>query len=629
MLRVVAAFAILGVLLVMLIRSDWSSGDAVSVSGDRPDTALRDEPGTEPELAAELTAVREEAAETPVPTELETAPVDSPAPGCFFGKVVAGESGDPIRGARLLPGPNFWYGDAEPVAVSDAAGDFELPLRPHLDQTMTVMAEGRGPGLLFVDGEHGSQESRSVIALQQGAVLSGRILDRPGSHRALKVRLQTDGYRLFRRPRFGEADPTWVSAVESDGSFRIEGLPPNVPLWATAHSGREQVLRLPTEVVLAPAEHREVVWRLGTGASVSGLALRASDGQPEQDLEIWLAPFSVTGGSYFESHERGVQKTRSDWEGRFSFEGLAVGEWAVGPAPEGLSFDEQAGSNAAAPMPTRFEIGALMSMVEVVLAVHRGLFITGRVLDPAGQPASDVDVDAHGPEGGGWSDGRSGKDGVFRVGPLVPSLYSLGAGLGSDKYASSDRVQARSGETGVVLRLKRGAGISVQVIDALTGQGTLSSIALQGVEPRGYMAGSTDQEGRLDFNAVEPGRHHLIGQTDDGRIGLLKDIIIQAGSSVEDLKLMVWAGGQVTVCYDGPHKWAHYSAIFDGVTIALDGLQNGAEASFPAPAGALAIELTAFDRTSGILPPPILFERSEKVHVQVGETTRVVFQVDE
>jgi hypothetical protein len=93
--------------------------------------------------------------------------------------------------------------------------------------------------------------------------------------------------------------------------------------------------------------------------------------------------------------------------------------------------------------------------------------------------------------------------------------------------------------------------------------------------------------------------------------------------------LLVRAGGTVRVGYKGPLEWASYRAISDGVSIGLDGLQNGTEATFVAPAGPLEVQLIGYDRKSGTLPPPILFERSRDVHVRFGETTTVTFEIEE
>jgi hypothetical protein len=63
----------------------------------------------------------------------------------------------------------------------------------------------------------------------------------------------------------------------------------------------------------------------------------------------------------------------------------------------------------------------------------------------------------------------SGEQGLFRLGPLVPATFSLVAGRSSSRFAKSDSAEAWSGQTDVILRLKRAASISGMVIDALTG----------------------------------------------------------------------------------------------------------------------------------------------------------------
>ncbi|MFH0944498.1 MAG: carboxypeptidase-like regulatory domain-containing protein [Planctomycetota bacterium] len=346
----------------------------------------------------------------------------------------------------------------------------------------------------------------------------------------------------------------WTGNVGPEGTFEIGGLPPHVPLEVTVRSDREDLLCLPSRLSLQPGEHHVVEWIIGAGAILSGLAVNAADGHPESDLEIWLLPGAETLDLYFRGYEQGARKTRSDWQGRFRFTGLSLGEWAVGPGPREPAPDEASIEKEAAPAVTRFEVADGESTVEVIVEVYRGFYITGLVLDPDGQPAPDVSVHGYDPQGGGTRYSRCEKDGRFQFGPVVPALYSLCAGETSSGFARSDFVEARSGQAGVVLKLRRGASIWGQVKDALTGSGESGWIWLQGVEPWGYEGMNTKPDGRFAFTSVEPGRHHLIARTDDGRVGYLKNIVVGVDSPAAELELLVGQGGRVRVHYDGPSE---------------------------------------------------------------------------
>jgi len=499
--------------------------------------------------------------------------------------------------------------------------------KPDPDVEEAVRVEIRDPASFAVDDSHDSSMKPSTTAPQQAAVLSGWIRDRSGARGPLRVCLSANERPGWLRHVKAELPP-WVGEVRPDGWFRIEDLPAHFPLAVTIRAGREQLLRRSSALILRPGEHREVEWQVGAGGILSGVAVNGVDGHPESDLEIWLAP-AESSYFYFEPRERDVRKTRSDWEGRFTFHALDPGEWAVGPAPEDPTGRTRSRDDAVAPAVTRVEILDETSDVEVVVRVHRGHYISGRVIDPEGQPAPGEHVEAHAPGGGGYLSCESGEEGLFRLGPLVPATFSLVAGRMFSRFAKSDSVEAWSGQTDVILRLKTAASISGMVIDALTGRPAPGWIYLQGVGPLDYRSMNTKGDGTFALTGVEPGLHHLIAKSEAGRIGFLKDIVVKSGESVEDLELFVRAGGTVRVGYKGPLEWGELKAISDGLTIQWDGIRNGTEETFVAPAGPLEVQLIGYDRKSGTLPPPILFERSRDVHVRFGETMTVTFEIEE
>jgi len=624
MWKIVAALVLLGALALMLLRPE-------AVTGGRSDPGDRRNSESSESMDAPVSSAAPEPKDAEEVIAPERVRVAIHGSGKFHGRVVASEDALPIAGAQVFAGDDALQSHRKPIVTTDPAGEFDVPMDRYLKQLLTVTAEGRGPALFSVDDQHDSPDKRSTITLHPEAVLSGWIRNRSRSQDPLRVFLAVDTQQL--RPpswnyKLGKL-PVWVGEVMPDESFRMDGLPPDVLLQVTVRAGQEQLLSLPTSMGLQPGEHRQVEWQIGSGAILSGLAGNAADGQPENDLEIWLAPGAETHGFYFQPWERDVRKTRSDWQGRFKFHGLDPGEWAVGPAPEGSTRDAPSGPKAAAPAVTRVEIPDETSDGEVVVRVHRGHYISGRVIDPEGEPAPNEPVAASARESGGYLSCQSDEEGLFRLGPLVPATFSLVAGWTSRRFAKSDRVEAWSGQTDVILRLKRAASISGTVIDALTGDPAPGWICLQGVEPLGYSGRNTERDGSFELTAVEPGLHHLIAKSEAGRIGFLKDLVVRSGESVADLELLVRAGGTVRVGYKGPLEWANYRAISDGVSIGLDGLQNGTEATFVAPAGPLEVQLIGSDRKSGTLPPPILFERSRNVHVRFGETTTVTFEIEE
>ena len=544
----------------------------------------------------------------------------------LFGRVVAGKDGSAIAGARIYADTSPWNRTTEPAAVTDSLGQFFLPRKHYENQALTFTAAGFGPAMAKINRQHTTPSRAFEIGLEVEAVLSGRVHDSNRGLRAVRVSLETESYELG-VPAEGEC--RWISSVGPDGTFRLAGLPPHVFFRAAIYWKAEPVWHAPAELVLGAGEHRVVEWWLDGGATLLGTAIDTSDGQPARALDLWLLPCSEVRGNRFAGRERDPRRATTDADGAFVFSGLIPGEWAVGPAPAKRRFGLLPDTGAVVPTITRVTIADPSSATEVVLRVEQGEYIEGLVLDPDGQPAAEVVVSAAGLDGGGWVDSESIATGAFRVGPLVPGVYTLRAGEYFSRQAPSDPIDVRSGATGVVLKLKPGGVISGQVVDALTGSGLQSKIGLGQIEFGSTTWTLTEADGSFKFNGKEVGQYQLIASTEDGRIGMLQTAVSTIGASVEGLKVGVSPGGAVRVRYRGPWATASFMAFSGGVNLYRGTLRNSETKTFTAPAGMLTLELLRFDREAGIYPPPRQTEQSKEIMVRQGQTTSVEFEVDD
>src|SRR6185295_20276367 len=95
------------------------------------------------------------------------------------------------------------------------------------------------------------------------------------------------------------------------------------------------------------------------------------------------------------------------------------GKWLLGPAAERQDWDPP-DPQGLAPLAQVVEVLEGTPQQEVLVAVQRGLYIRGRVLDPDGKPAAKIFVMGNA-EVATWPlQTESGEDGAFALGPLVP-----------------------------------------------------------------------------------------------------------------------------------------------------------------------------------------------------------------
>lgn len=210
------------------------------------------------------------------------------------------------------------------------------------------------------------------------------------------------------------------------------------------------------------------------------------------------------------------------------------GEWAPSPP-------QQLAGPSAKPVQLRMGAGAL---------------VTGKVVDPAGQPINNARVALD----GGQFDGPavqtpnsqtvfSQADGTFSLGPLRPGLLDLRAETAGKPPGSAKGVRATSGATasGVVIVLTAGATVKGRVTQKANGQPvagarvTLLDGGLGGDGP----AGVTDADGRYAVAGVSAGLHTLRVDHPEFRAELASGVQVPpAGEVTRDVALAPKVAGE-------------------------------------------------------------------------------------
>jgi len=367
-----------------------------------------------------------------------------PAPR--YGRVIDAQTGRPLSVAYVAHGDGAWKGDVVPdqaIVRCDGNGCFALSLvAPGAFDRETKVAvatgfERFGVLIAVADGyERHAFDPKQLsddpgapteIAVARGATLLARVVDRRG---VPQFDVDIDLIATLH-------GRLWICAATDElGEVRFVGLPPDVAFEVTLRPRRGPRLRPwsdPKPLKLAPGEERKQEWQLGGGATVRGRALD-QHGRVVANRELVLTQKpggrgeSAAARVYLDGNEtvRLALATVSDDEGRFEFNEVAEGSWWLGPARFFKSPGERVDPQGVAAVAQRIAVAADAAIVDVDLALHRGLFVGGKVVDATGKPAqATVRATASGAGFEGVIGASSGEDGAFQIGPLEPGNYSL------------------------------------------------------------------------------------------------------------------------------------------------------------------------------------------------------------
>lgn len=519
--------------------------------------------------------------------------------GVFRGRVVDAESGAPIPGIAVhvehRSGRSFGGGAAplptrgEPAATTDLDGRFEVPHRSWARVVATFSGPGWSPQRAQLKLEGGPREA-FVMRLRRSGRIEGLVIaDDPAG---LQVEAVTPGYHLVESSdavMLSGEDVSFRTAADPSGSYTLEDLPSRVPLQLQVVEGREVLLQEAEWITLDPGESRRLDWQVGSGGVLEGRVVD-EHGRPVAGQEVWLLPPSEARPGFLQASSQPTHRTRSDEQGNFALDSLRPGTWTVGLAPEETrSTPDPAGDHAPIAVPVEVPPGGAPAEVELVL--YRGLHIEGVLLEPDGEPSSGW-VLAHAE--GRLCSGDAEEDGTFRVGPLVPGLYRLwGRASPRSGLAPSEPVEARAGQTGLELVLRRGAALSGRVVDANTGEEVSAEIALSGNDGsfqrtmRGMMGRESSE---FEFQGLLPATYALTASTDDGRVGRLVGLAVPVGADLDELEIPVRPGATVVISYSGLEEYGQVRVRKDGVVLAGDGLARGARMRIAVPPGTLEVE---------------------------------------
>jgi hypothetical protein len=402
-------------------------------------------------------------------------------------RIVSEETGAPIAGADTS-----FQGQPRTRTRSDDAGVVRMRLPPGAPIKVWFLASGFTSIEHEVRADAGATNDVGDIVLSRAKSKSGSIA---GHVRAL------DGTPMASVPvvAIWSHDDVGRALSAADGSFRIDGLPTSGAgsvqarfpgMTSYQHEGVESG-DADVNLELAPVVPRFTV------------AVTRSDGKPAHGFTmIGYARRAVDGGSDALDWVQASFVRQPD--GRFA---AAEGRWLDAEIAE----IEVVDGDEIARVPVTLVDG---ETVDVPVALAPGCTIHGRVLVPGGGPAVRTLVRVYrGGESGGEPPqhrvARTGQDGRFQVGPVLPGRYRVSI---EDERMFPRRVvslDVRVGEYVEVNETLSAGSIRVRVVDADERPVSNAIVCLydaDGAPAFNHQLGSTSSDGMLTARRIDPGK---------------------------------------------------------------------------------------------------------------------------
>jgi hypothetical protein len=563
----------------------------------------------------------------------------------FYGRVTAGDTGEPVEGARVLVrhedmsrvrDRNDDHLETLLTTETGREGAFDVQVPSWRQLHLRIEADGFAPAIVSLAEGSDTPDDALPIPLQRASALTVRVTDGEGQGLGgLTVQLRTQQRFLMQQEaslaNAASAEANWTGTTAMGGRTTFEGLPPDAELYLEIREEGQLVRQEPTSIRLAPGERGQRELVVSRDLSVRG-KLTDRRGYPAARQELWMLRARSEGETYIRRYDKAVAKTVTDSQGNFTFPDVAAGLWTIGPspayppnvprkerfAPIGIAVNVRPNANGAngahgssgAPG-ANGETGGR----EYALEADRGLYIGGHVKDPEGEVLPEVQVTCSSLTGDYTLMARTDAQGHFEFGPLSRDGYKLVAEPVS--AAVSARVEADGGTEDVVIVVGAGGIVRGTVIDT-SGKLVAAELTIESTDdpedPR--LQKTTTENGDFRFQNNAPGKYAIVARTSDGRIGVARGLVIEEGKALGAVRVEVEAGATVTVRWEGkPVPWM-CTAELDQILVSFAMSAEGGSADLIVPAGNLKI---------GYASEALNRWGETFVQVGVGETREVVF----
>jgi uncharacterized GH25 family protein len=444
------------------------------------------------------------------------------AGSAFQGRVISGEQDTPVAKATILV-------DGWPLATTGDDGTFTIAHMNPKWKTITARKDS------LLGQRTNAKDAAAPIRMAKAATISGRITD-------AKTRVPVAGavVRIMQR-RFGPGMDTGVSALtDAKGAYSLV-VPAGTYMVMANHPGYAAT---PADASAVAGQQTSKDVALSPMARVSGVVVDESkrpvvvavlDTEDAQSSEMRMPRRMMS--------MRDPDTTVSGPDGRFSMriepgEALWVRATKRGfPPAKSESLQLTAGERKSG----------------LLLTIPSGIAVSGRAIDPQGQPLSGVSVTASEAEGGPrgmmrmiigglMADDdavRTASDGTFtmRVKEGTYDFTFLREGL-APKTVRGQSISVTSAPS-VEATLEPAADISGRVTRGGVG---LENVMIIAMVPDGGSTAITGPDGSFTLSGLAPGSVRIMARKEDDFVQETRNVTAPARDVVIDLK----SGGRIT-----------------------------------------------------------------------------------
>ena len=508
----------------------------------------------------------------------------------FFGRVVDKATGAAIAGARIA---EHYQQAAAVLELTDAHGGFAVLARSWNPRSLWVLAEGYGPAAFVPTTGNATADDAFVLRLTRAAVLEGRVTGVPegGAPAMLRWRSVDRDLNQSTRWEFDAGRYEREVQVDADGGYRVEGLPADLPLQVTIDLPDRTRLELGEEPALEPGERRRRDYAVGRLAVLNGLVVDQM-GAPVPEAAVVARPANqwelVRGQdvlSLSTDWSGNTHEATCDEGGRFTLDDVAPGDWVVGVTPV-----RPDALTEVTPTGRLVTVGEGGGAHEVTIQVHRGLYLSGVVLDPSGQPVAGAQITAQLEDPLSFRQGRSEVGGHFQVGALWPGEYTIQAWpsrrvANSVGMGPSEPLQVAAGREELVLRLLPGGVLRGRIV---SGDGSQSPTMWVSVMHRGSNRSTGVQAAsgeEFEVRGLEAGNYDVVAWAREGWAGYAADFPVPAGGESAELLLQVGRAAVLSVRVPDGEPRMRCDVLQGEVSLHRSGLEGGPAQRFIVPPG--------------------------------------------
>lgn len=536
--------------------------------------------------------------------------------------------------------------------VWTADGKFSLAVFATTDLVLMISAPGYATAFFDAPTEPTPPEAPRALPLEREARIEAIVVgvdDRPLSGvrvRCVPIELAERAHGFLLPPSaldgaLEHLEYAHPQLSDVNGSVHFRSLPPGKPLYAELWRDDDKARRRTEIFTLSPGEQRAFSWSFSATARVRGVLIDQG-GFPIGSRAVSLAPVLIGGSTrYLLDEDRVISTdcTVTDPAGRFDFEGVGSGTWMIAPVLsvpghfvtedevktfvadlQGAGIGSRAqGEIAAVAVP--FEILDFDLDVEIDLRICEGLYVTGRVIDITGAPIERVLVTATTAKLGGHVETMSGRDGWFKLGPVVDEVHRIVArksllALQSNRIPfeidpeasevavreiQSAPIESGPGSLGsIVLTLPPAATIRGRVSDDESDSHGEALIVLipADARPGRWIIASTIATPRFLLTDLAAGIYSLLATCPDGWTALTRDVLVQSIDDVDVGEMLLAPPVELRVRHEPSFpRDVNLEIDCDGVLVYAERAPLGAEAVVQLPAGTYSLRLTLADGT--------------------------------